>query len=183
MLQGLAAQNGTIRKTARDLRQTEVSHLGMTLRVEQDITGFQVAVDNVIFVQQRQSCSNFGHDDERSFNRRSVFSFFLKDVPLQQTPPGAVFHYQHQVFIHLLEVVDLHQVVVLQARPQLGFNGKTLAPRRVNGAAHTRRVMAQNLQGARHAQLEVLRQVDFAKRPLPQQAFDFIRIQYGITNI
>ena len=72
---------------------------------------------------------------------------------------------------------------LLQHRPQLSFLFKSVAHIPVEGAANPHGLMAQDFQGARHVQLDVLRQVNLAKSPLPQQAFDLVGIEDNVVGL
>jgi hypothetical protein len=94
----------------------EVDHAHAAIRADQDIVGFEVAVDQSGAVRRRQALSGLEKHRER-----------LSPVPRPGAEPGAavlagdVLHGDESLSVGLADLVDLHDVGVRQAGQRLGL--------------------------------------------------------------
>ena len=70
---------------------------------------------------------------------------------------------------------------MIQLRAQLGFQLKAGMEVGELGAAHSRRVAAQGLEGARRIERQVRGVVDLCERPLSDQGFEAVFVEQYIT--
>ena len=111
---------------AHDFRDTEVGDLHAPLRVEQDVLGLDVAVENAFLVGELERLTNLRHDGQRLGGREASSLHGLAQVHTVH-----VFHQQIVEAARLPKVEDADDVRMVQPRERAALAIETLGEVRV----------------------------------------------------
>ena len=165
---GEAAEKRALAQPAGHLRQAQVADLGGSAFAEQDIRRLQVSVHHPeLVVDHIQSFTDFERQPQRFVKIQWSFLF----DPLGQAAARGVFHHQVELALVFFEIMNLDDVGVVQARPQLSFKLEALAHIAEVAASHAGHLHPQHLDGARCAQAQVRDVVHLGESAAPGELF------------
>ena len=134
-------------------------------------------------MQLRQSLGGLQPDLKHRIYRQE-FALALRLLqPGSQAAARAVLHHQDQRLAVALEVVHPYDIRVVEHRPELSFELEAVFVGSELGAAQTRGVFPQQLQGAWGVELQVGGVVDLGERAAAHVGFDPIFVEEDVAGL